>query len=719
MKRIIAIAAGLLAAAACTPLLQSSTGEEAPLFGFSAESSRAERQWEEKFKAIPKPENLREYMRRLTARPHNVGSPYDKDNAEWIAAKFKEFGLETQIENFDVLYPTPKERLIELVEGAPYFKAKMQEPAVPQDPTSNQQNEQLPTYNAYSIDGDVTAELVYVNYGLPRDYEELDRLGVSVKGKIVIARYGNSWRGIKPKVAAEHGAIGCLIYSDPRDDGFFQEDVFPDGPMRNENGVQRGSVMDMPVYPGDPTTPGVGSKGDVKRLALKDIPTLTKIPTLPISYGDAKPLLAALKGPVAPESFRGALPLTYHVGPGPARVHLKVAFNWDIKPVYDVVFKIPGSESPDQWIVRGNHHDGWVNGAEDPMLLGSTEWAEYHGDELKQHAALYINTDGNGRGFLGVEGSHSLEKFVNTVARDITDPEKNISVWKRGQAARLTMGRSEDRKEARTRPDLRIGPLGSGSDYTTFIDHLGIASLNVAFSGEDDGGIYHSIYDDFYWFTKFSDKDFVYGRALSQTVGTMVLRFADADVLPYDFSDFADTIHKYNDELKKLLKDKQEQVHDRNQDIDDGVYSAASDPRRPTVAPPKEEVPPFLNFAPLDNAQNAVDKSAQRYTKAAKAFAGGSAAPQTLQALNAKLLQAERKLTNPDGLPRRPWFKHLIYAPGFYTGYGAKTLPGVREGIEEKRYQEAEKEITRVSKALQDYADAIDSAAADLEKAGH
>jgi N-acetylated-alpha-linked acidic dipeptidase len=304
------------------------------------------------------------------------------------------------------------------------------------------------------------------------------------------------------------------------------------------------------------------------------------------------------------------------------------------------------------------------------------------------------------------------------VARDINDPEKNISVWKRNQAARLTQGRPEDRKDARIRPDLRIGPLGSGSDYTTFIDHLGVASLNVAFGGEDDGGIYHSIYDDLYWFTHFSDKDFVYGRALSQTVGTMVLRFADADVLPYDFADFADTIHKYNDELQKLLKDKQEQIHDQNQDIDDGVYSAVSDPRRPTVAPPKEEVPPFLNFAPLDNAQNNLDRSSQRYSKALKSFNSVSG-PQQLQELNSKLIQAERKLTNPDGLPRRPWFKHLIYAPGFYTGYGAKTLPGVREGIEEKRYQEAEKEIGRVAKALQDYADAIDSAAADLEKAAH
>ena len=748
-----ALSALLLCLVALVPLSAASPDDE-PLYGFTSSSSHTERDLESKFRKIPDAKILRDSMQRLSARPHHVGSPYDKQNAEWILSQFKSWGLDAQIETFDVLFPTPKERILEMTEPTRYT-AKLLEPTVSSDPTSNQQNEQLPSYNAYSIDGDVKGRLVYVNYGLQHDYEELDRLGVSVKGAIVIARYGNSWRGIKPKIAAEHGAIGCIIYSDPRDDGYFEGDVFPEGPMRNENGVQRGSVMDMPVYPGDPTTPGVGSKGDVKRLAIKDIPTLTKIPTLPISYGDAKPLLAALKGPLAPESFRGALPITYHVGPGPAMVHLKVTFNWDIKPVYDVIAKIPGSESPDQWVVRGNHHDGWVNGAEDPisgqialleearglgellkggwkpkrtiiycawdgeepMLLGSTEWAEYHADELQQHAAIYINTDGNGRGFLQVEGSHSLEKFVNGVARDITDPEKKITVWKRSQASRLTRGRPEDRKDARTRPDLRIGPLGSGSDYTAFIDHLGVASLNVGFGGEDDGGIYHSIYDDFYWFTNFADKDFVYGQALAQTVGTMVLRFADADVLPYDFNDFSDTVHKYSDELKTLLKNKQDEIRDRNQDLENGVYAAVSDPRRPTVAPPREEVPPFLNFAPLDNALNSLDRSAQRYSKAMKAMNNSNASAQTLQAINGKLLLAERKLTNSGGLPRRAWYKHLIYAPGFYTGYGAKTLPGVREGIEEKRYQEAENEIVRVAQALQDYAASIDSAAGDLEQA--
>src|SRR5436190_1056577 len=470
MRRVISV---LLFLAAIF-LLLAIASDELPLDGFSVANAPAERDWESKFRALPSAQNQRDYMQHLSARPHHVGSAYDKENAEWILARFKEWGWDAHIEDFDVLFPTPKRRLLELL--APiHYSAKLQEPPIAADPTSNQQSEQLPTYNAYSIDGDVTAPLVYVNYGLPKDYEALDRLGVSVKGAIVIARYGNSWRGIKPKVAAEHGAIGCIIYSDPHDDGYFEDDVFPEGPMRNENGVQRGSVLDMPIYPGDPLTPGVGAKGNVKRLTVKEAATITKIPVLPISYGDARPLLAALKGRMGPPEFRGGLNIPYHVGPGPAQVHLKLQFNWDIKPVYDVIAKIPGVESPDQWVVRGNHHDGWVNGAEDPisgqialleearglgellkqgwkpkrtiiycawdgeepMLLGSTEWAEYHGDELKQHAAIYINSDGNSRGYLEVEGSHSLEKFVNGVARDITDPEKNISVWKRSQARRL------------------------------------------------------------------------------------------------------------------------------------------------------------------------------------------------------------------------------------------------------------------------------------------
>jgi len=740
-----------------TLLLPSSlfAADEPTLSGYSPRSSQTERDWETKLKAIPDPTNLREYMRHLSARPHHVGSVYDKENAEWILARFKEWGLDAHIETFNVLFPTPKVRVLEMVEPTK-FTAKLDEPALAIDPTSNQKSEQLPTYNAYSIDGDVTAPLVFVNYGLPEDYEKLDRLGISVKGAIVIAKYYHSWRGVKPKVAAEHGAIGCLIYSEPQDDGYTRDVVFPQGPMRNPDGVQRGSVMDFAsASPGDPLTPGVGATADAKRLALKEAKSLSKIPVLPISYGDAQPLLAALKGPMAPDEWRGSLPIPYHVGPGPTKVHLKLEFNWDIKPVNDVIAKIPGSVAPDEWIIRGNHHDAWVNGAEDPvsgtsplleearalalllkqgwkprrtiiyaawdgeepMLLGSTEWVEAHADELRQHAAVYINTDGNDRGLLAMGGSHSLEQFINGVARDIEDPETKMTVWQRVQLSKIAAAKGDDRKELRSRTDLRIDALGSGTDFTGFLDHLGIASLDLGYGGEDEQGIYHSIYDDFYWYTHFSDSDFVYGRALAQTVGTSVMRLADAEVLPFDFVDFADTMKKYTNDLQKLVTDKQDEIRERNQELEEGVFKATFDPRRPTVAPTKENLPPHLNFAPMENAVEMLTRSAERYRKALSEHQATLSETQaeSLRSLNAKLIQSERTLTNDDGLPRRPWYKHLLYAPGVYSGYGVKTVPGVREGIEEKRYAEADEEITRVAKALDDEAALIDAAAQILE----
>jgi len=731
--------------------------EDTPLVGYSPRSSATEREWEAKFRAIPDPANLKEYMRRLSARPHHVGSPYDKDNAEWILARFKEWGLDAHIETFHVLFPTPKVRVLEMTEPTKY-SAKLEEPAIAVDPTSNQKSEQLPTYNAYSPDGDVTAPLVFVNYGLPEDYEKLDRLGVSVKGAIVIAKYYQSWRGVKPKVAAEHGAIGCLIYSEPRDDGYSVDNVFPEGPMRNPNGVQRGSVMDFAsANPGDPLTPGYVDSPQHPRLALKEAKSIAAIPTLPISYGDAQPLLAALKGPMAPEEWRGSLPIPYHVGPGPAKVHLKLEFNWDIKPVNDVIVKIPGSVAPEEWVIRGNHHDAWVNGAEDPvsgqaplleearalatllkqgwkprrtiiycawdgeepMLLGSTEWVEAHAEELRQHAAVYINTDGNDRGNLTMGGSHSLEQFINGVAKEIEDPETKMTVWQRERLSRIAAAKSaEEKKEIRDRADLRIHALGSGTDFTAFLDHLGIATLDLAYEGETEQGIYHSIYDDFYWYTHFSDTDFVYGRALSQTVGTSVMRLADAEVLPFDFVDFADTIAKYTKDLQKLLADKQEEIQERNEELEEGVFKATLDPRRPTVAPAHEELPPHLNFAPMQNAVEALTNSAERYRKALAAKQGSLSEEQAaaLEALNRELIESERKLTNEDGLPRRPWYKHLIYAPGIYSGYEVKTVPSVREGIEQRRYAEAESEIARVGKALQDEAAWIDAAAGAVEK---
>ncbi len=737
-------------------LLLSARADEDVLRGFTSASSGVERQWEAKFRALPSPENQREYMQRLSARPHHVGSAYDKENAEWILSKFKEWGWDAHIETFDVLFPTPKERVLEMVEPT-RFTAKLQEPPVPGDPTSGQQAEQLPSYNAYSTDGDVTAPLIFVNYGLPEDYKELDRLGVSVKGAIVIAKYGHSWRGIKPKVAAEHGAVGCLIYSDPADDGYSVDDVFPKGPMRPSDGVQRGSVMDFPSSsPGDPLTPGVGATPDAKRLPIKDATSITKIPVLPISYGDAQPLLAALAGPMAPKEWRGALAIPYHVGPGPAKVHLKVSFNWDIKPVNDVIAKITGSEQPDAWVIRGNHHDAWVNGAQDPisgqvalleearslgelvkqgwrpkrtiiycawdgeepMLLGSTEWAEAHDKELKQHAVAYINSDGNGRGYLSMNGSQTLEHFVNDVARDIHDPESNLSVWQRLHLREIAEAKSaEDRQEVRQRADVRMKALGSGSDYTAFIDHLGIASMDLSYADEGESGIYHSIYDDFYWYTHFSDTDFAYGRALSQTVGTAAMRLADADLLPFEFTDFADTIRMYQKQLKKLADDGREEIIERNKEIDEGLFAAVNDPRHPMVAPPKEDVPPHLNFAPMDNAIDGLTLTAQRYQTALDKAWGAGLSDAALQDLNRGLMASERRLTTEEGLPRRPWYKHMIYAPGVYAGYDAKTIPGVREAIEQKHWDEANAEIARVAKVLDGERALIDSMAEELEKA--
>jgi N-acetylated-alpha-linked acidic dipeptidase len=759
MNRSVALAPLLFAGLSLAPLGNHVIADEQPLFGYSAASSRTERQWEEKLRAIPSPENLRAYMQRLSAHPHNVGSPYDKDNAEWIAAKFKEFGLDTHIEQFDVLFPTPKERAVELVEGGPKFAAKLQEPALLLDSTSNQQSEQLPTYNAYSIDGDVTAPLVYVNYGIPEDYEQLERMGISVKGKIVIARYYHSWRGIKPKVAAEHGAVGCLIYSDPHEDGFVQGDTFPAGPFRPPDGVQRGSVADMPFYPGDPLTPGVGATKDAKRLKIEEAATITKIPVLPISYADAQPLLAALTGRVAPEGWRGGLGITYHVGPGPAKVHLKVKSNWEIKPVYDVIGKIQGSTFPDEWVIRGNHHDGWVNGAEDPIsgmvavleearalgelvksgwkpkrtiiycawdgeepgLLGSTEWAEAHYDELRAHGVAYINSDGNGRGYLEVEGSHTLEKFTNDIAREIADPETKLTVWRRHQLHAIADAKTaEQREEIRKRADLRIPALGSGSDYTAFLQHDGVASLNIGFGGEDSGGIYHSIYDDFYWFTHFSDTDFVYGRALAQTGGTSILRLADADLLPFEFGNFADTAQTYLKELKALSAKAQDDIRERNREIEEGVFKATNDPKKPLIPPAVETVPPHLNFAPLENAVDVLTRSAAEYGKALEetnANGGAALAATSIAEVNKMLMDSERKLTNAAGLPNRPWFKHQLYAPGFYTGYAVKTMPAVREAIELKQWKQADEEIVVVAHVLEDEAALIFSAAAKLAAA--
>lgn len=731
--------------------------DEKPLTGFDREGAERQRALEARYDALLKKENLRDWMKRLSARPHHVGSAYDKENAEFMLALFRSWGYDAEIEQFDVLFPTPKVRLLELTAPEKYT-ARLGEPQLKEDATSGQIAEQLPTYNAYSADGDVTGQLVYVNYGVPRDYEELERRGIDVKGKIVIARYGGSWRGIKPKVAAERGAIGCIIYSDPRDDGYSQGDVYPKGAYRNEWGAQRGSVADMPLYPGDPLTPGVGATKDAKRLDVKSAPTLTKIPVLPISYGDAQPLLRALGGPVAPASWRGALPLTYHLGPGPASVHLKLEFNWDIKPVYNVIARLKGGERPDEWVIRGNHHDAWVNGANDPIsgmvalleearavgelaksgwkpkrtiiycawggeepgLLGSTEWVETHLEELRRHAVLYLNTDANGRGFLEAGGSHTLEKFMNEVARDVTDPQKKISVQERDRAQRIIYGNADERREARDRADLRIGALGSGSDFTPFLQHLGVASLNIGFGGEDGGGSYHSIYDSFDHYTRFGDPGFDYGVALAQVAGRVMLRFAGADVLPLSFTNFTDTVARYVKEVTELADDTRDEIAEKNRRIGDGTFRAVFDPTETYVMPKTETPAPHLNFTPLQNALARLQESTKKYQSALAAPAAQVAlrSRESQMQLDQILMRVERAMTRDAGLPRRAWFKHQIYAPGFYTGYGVKTLPGVREAVEQHNWKEADEQTIVAADAIERVASEIDRATALLQGSG-
>jgi N-acetylated-alpha-linked acidic dipeptidase len=679
-----------------------------PIRGFSADETRAEHEREAQARSIPQADRIRAFARRLSTKPHAAGSPQSKANAGYIQAQLQEWGLDVHTESFEPLLPYPTARTLEMVSPARYV-AQLREPAVPQDKDSGQAG-QLPTYNAYSATGDVTAPLVYVNYGVPEDYDYLKQQAIDVKGKIVIARYGKSWRGVKPKLALEHGAVGCLIYSDPRDDGYFQGDVYPKGAYRPAQGVQRGSVVDMALYPGDPLTPGWASEKGARRLPRSEAKSLLKIPVLPISWGDAKPLLANLAGPVAPEAWRGALPITYHIGPGAATVHLKLDFDWTNKPIYDVIAKIPGSVYPDEWIVWGNHHDAWVNGASDPIsgasalleaahaaaemvkrgwkpkrtivfafwdgeefgLIGSTEWAEKHQAELDKQLAVYINSDSNGKGSFGGSGSHALEQFVTEVARDNNDPVSGKSLLEARRGRRNRGGAPEDASGA-----FHLGPLGAGSDYVAFIDHIGASSLNLSFGGEGGGGVYHSIYDSFNWYSHFSDGDYVYGRALAQVMAVALMRLADAPVLPYEFASLARTVRGYADEIQKQA-------------------SAAS-----------KNVELHEVYAQLGRLEGD-SKSYEEALAAAKHLAQAPA--EKLGKVNEALYRTERGLLSPQGLPGREWYRHQLYAPGLYTGYGAKTLPGVREAVEAGRWDEANQQARQVARALQNFNSQLEEA---------
>ncbi len=731
-------------------------GQSPVITGFLGDNARIQAEREAQFDALLNGENLRGWMQHMTTRPHNVGSPKAKENAEYIAGLFRSWGYETEIEVFHVLFPTPKMRELRVLKPVP-FTAPLTEKFISEDPAilAALEAEALPPYNAYSIDGDVSGELVYVNYGLPADYEVLDRHGIDVKGKIAIARYGQSWRGIKPKVAAEKGAIGCIIFNDPGEDGFFQGDAYPTGAFKHDTGVQRGSVVDMPTRPGDPLTPNVGATKTKRRFDLDKLDTITRIPVLPISYADALPIFRAMSGPVAPKEWRGAMPVTYRLGgEGSAVVNLKLEFNWNLVPTYNVIAKMRGSTYPDQWIVRANHHDAWVIGARDPMsglmtvleqarafgelaktgwrpkrtlvfgawdgeepgLLGSTEWVEEHAKELDEKAVAYINTDGTSRGFLFLGGSHSLETMAGEAVGAVIDPLTGVSLSERVRSYQLVLGTPEQKSAAKDDPILRIGALGSGSDYTAFIDHLGIASFNLGFGGEAEGGEYHTCFDTFDHYTRFVDPDFAYGVALTKVAGRLTLRLADADVLPFEFTRAAKTYRRYADDLVKLADTMRTDTETLNTLIAENRFTLAADPKEKYVPPSPKDPVPHLNFAPILNALDAIDTAAERYRDALKAMqaSGSGLSPDRAAALDKILYQTERSLIGKDGLPRRPWFRHLIYAPGYYTGYGVKTFPGVREGIEERAWAETEAQIAALAEALTRYAGDVEKAAGIL-----
>nr|WP_288935730.1 transferrin receptor-like dimerization domain-containing protein [uncultured Allomuricauda sp.] len=697
------------------------------IIGFSDKASETQEQLEANYEKQLSSDNLDQWMKRMAAEPHWVGTEYGEENVKWMEKQFKSWGYKTRVDTYQVLFPYPKVRLLELTAPTKYT-ASLEAIAVEGDPYTAQGDKLLPSYNAFSTDGDVEAELVFVNYGIPSDYEELEKLGIDVKGKIVIAKYYGSWRGIKPKLAAEKGAIGCIIYSDPKDDGYYQGDVYPEGAFKNKTGVQRGSVMDMPLYPGDVLTPGYAATKDAKRLKREDAPTITKIPVLPISYEDAQPLLEALKGPVAPASWRGALPLTYHIGPGPAKVHLKLEFDWQLKPAHNLIATLEGDEFPDEWVIRGNHHDAWVHGASDPIsgmvalmeearvvaklakagnkpkrtlvycawdaeepgLIGSTEWVEDHIPELKEKAVAYINTDGNSRGYLGAGGSHSLQAMVGQVANAVTDPQKGVSVAERRKAVNVMRGGDNS---------FKLSALGSGSDYTPFIQHTGIASLNLGYGGEGRGGEYHTIYDTYTHYTRFKDPGFDYGVALANTAGRISLRLANAEVLPFELTQWHSTIETYLGEVIKTLENMRAEVEKHNKLVKQDAYQLVMDPKKP-IAPAKMEAEvPYLDFSPIQNVVADLKKSIATFSKADVLTLSSAKKAQ----LNQELMGMEQVLLQDKGLPRRDWFKHQIYAPGFYTGYGVKTLPGVREAIEQKEWKEAQEQIGVLATTLKNF----------------
>src|SRR5262245_24902752 len=711
-----AFVAAAVTAAACGAVLLSAQSAPpsgpARLRGFSEAASAAALAREREFQAMPDAKVAEADFDVMTAEPHHTGSPYEIKLADYVADKFKSFGLEVSRDEYGVLLPWPGERRLDIV-GPENLKLQVEEEKIRGDQWADKPGI-LPAYNAYSPSGDVTGDIVYVNFGVPGDYETLARLGIDVKGKIVLARYGGSWRGIKPKVAAEHGAIACLIYSDPHEDGYFQGDVYPDGPFRGWGMIQRGSVMDMPRYPGDPSTPGRPSKPGVERIPMDQIKTFSPIPVQPLSYRDGVELLKRLGGPVAPEAWRGALPITYHIGPGPAKVHMRVRMDYAQRRLINVIGRITGREAPDEWIIVGSHRDAWTFGASDSVsghvsmmsvarafgdmmkagwrprrtllfvswdgeeqgLLGSTEWGEDYANELRAKTAVYVNRDA-GAGGINFSSSavHSLTPFVYELAQSIRPADETKNLYEAWLArARDEAPKQEGKTAAEIVKEPPIGALGSGSDYTAFLDHVGIASLDMGLNGKGGDGTYHSTYDNPTWFKKYIDPGFKHSVLAAQVTGTALLRLADAEVLPFDYE-------AYGKQILEYIKDIEEQANKASAEgaktIDFGELRASAEAFARAGAQVRQKGDETLAAAPSDTR-----------------LAG-------IRDINRRLMMAERDLIEPSGLPDRPWYRHVIYAPGLYTGYGVKTIPGVREAVDAGNYARAAEQAVIVIRALQ------------------
>lgn len=686
--------------------------------GFAPQRSEVERKFELQFRAVPSPLTAREELRRLTAEAHIAGSPEDYATAIYVRDLMRSFGLESELKEYQVLLPYPRRpSIVELV--APRrLRLQVSENVVREDPTSSSRKI-VPLFNGYGASGDITAPLVYVNYGLPGDYDALKKAGVEVKGKIAIARYGNSFRGVKAKVAEDNGAIGLIIYSDPEDDGYAQGDVYPKGPWRPDSSAQRGSVQFLFVHPGDPLTPGTPAIPGTLRLKKEEATNLPHIPVQPIAYGDAKRLLEPLRGPLRPKGFQGGFPFPYHVGgTSDVRVHLKTDIEFATKTIWNVITRIDGAAEKDRWVVLGNHRDAWVFGAVDPNsgttamielgrglgrllksgwkprrsivlcswdaeeqgLIGSTEWVEENAAELKEKAVAYLNMDAavSGPNF-GASSVPSMWRLIRESAQDIRDPKTGKSVFEAWRDRARDNASDSDRYDAegRAKPLLppRIGALGSGSDYTPFLQHLGVPSLDMGFGG--DYGVYHSAYDSFYWMSHFGDPTFQYHVAAAQIWGTVTMRLADAGGLQLDYTDYAAQLREFAEETKRLANRKS-----LGGSFDSkSLLRAIEDFEEAAARIEKRRREDILDSEKKDGAED-------------------SRAVTRLRRINDALIQTERALIDDRGLRGRSWYKHQVYAPGFYTGYAALPFPDLRQAIEDGRVADAGEAANRIIEAI-------------------